>query len=389
MLNFFSRFLTNVPKSIYFLVMENSINTAELLEILKVTPPEQNIMLAGNHGIGKSQIITEYFTKKKMKVVTLFLGQMCDPGDLIGLPRYNERTGLMEFAPPYWFPTDNKPIVLFLDELNRARPEILQTIMDLALNKKLAGRPLPQGSRIVSAVNCGDEYQLTDLDPALVSRFNIYTFRPDAEDWLKWATNNNFDERLLHYIRIKPNRLDSYRLEENESSLTKTPDRRAWEKVNYILKSIPELKPLHAKILGGVVGNETALDFIATESKHERKKITGFDILEKGKAVLTLLTPFEIFEFSEIINSVFANLDALKNPSETKRTKVVKNLTDFVKWLNEKKKYEPLAYFTSLFMESEYYYAKEFIQKYCKEVIELISDFIKDYGQSQKTNGAN
>ena len=31
-----------------------------------------------------------------------------------------------------------KPIVLFLDELNRARPEILQTVMDLALNRKLA-----------------------------------------------------------------------------------------------------------------------------------------------------------------------------------------------------------------------------------------------------------
>lgn len=38
--------------------------------------------------------------------------------------------------PPYWFPVDGKPIVLFLDELNRARPEVLQTIMDLALNRK-------------------------------------------------------------------------------------------------------------------------------------------------------------------------------------------------------------------------------------------------------------
>ena len=28
-------------------------------------------------------------------------------------------------------------VALFLDELNRARPEILQTVMDLALNRKL------------------------------------------------------------------------------------------------------------------------------------------------------------------------------------------------------------------------------------------------------------
>ena len=88
-----------------------------------------------------------------MKVVSLFLGQMSDPGDLIGLPYKNEKTGNTEFMPPYWFPTDGKPIVLFLDELNRARPEVLQTIMDLALNKKLAGKQLPEGSRIISAVN--------------------------------------------------------------------------------------------------------------------------------------------------------------------------------------------------------------------------------------------
>ena len=136
-------------------------------------PAAQNIMLTGRHGIGKSQILTRYFEARGMKVVTLFLGQMSDPGDLIGLPTKNAETGKTDFMPPYWFPTDGKPVVLFLDELNRARPEVLQTIMDLALNRKLAGRSLPEGSRLISAVNDGEEYQLTDLDPALVSRFNV------------------------------------------------------------------------------------------------------------------------------------------------------------------------------------------------------------------------
>ena len=359
--------------------MENTINTTELLEVLKLTPPEQNIMLSGNHGIGKSQIITDYFTKKKMKVVVLFLGQMCDPGDLIGLPHFDETTGLTTFSPPYWFPIDGKPIVLFLDELNRARPEILQTIMDLALNKKLAGRALPEGSRIISAVNSGNEYQLTDLDPALVSRFNIYTFKPDANEWLKWAEQNGFDERIIHYIRTKPTHLDSYRLEEDESNLTKTPDRRAWEKVNDILKSIKELKPLHGKVLAGIIGNETAYDFIATESNRERIKLSGFDILEKGEAVFSGLAPVKVFEFSEIINSIFSNLDATNKLDDSKKKRYVNNLTAFVKWLNDNQKYEPLAFFTSVFMDSEFYKAKEFIQKNCTEVKDIISAFIKEY----------
>lgn len=124
-----------------------------LLEVLEETPATQNIMLMGKHGIGKSQILEKFYSEKEYKVVTLFLGQMSDPGDLIGIPHKNEETGHTEFMPPYWFPIDDTPVVLFLDELNRARPEVLQTIMDLALNRKLAGRSLPAGSRIISKGN--------------------------------------------------------------------------------------------------------------------------------------------------------------------------------------------------------------------------------------------
>lgn len=362
--------------------MQNTINTEELLEVLKVTPPEQNIMLAGKHGIGKSQIITDYFTKKKLKVVTLFLGQMSDPGDLIGLPHYDESTGLTTFSPPYWFPIDGKPIVLFLDELNRARPEILQTIMDLALNKKLAGRPLPQGSRIVSAVNAGDEYQLTDLDPALVSRFNIYTFNPSSDEWLKWAAKKGFDSRILHYIKLKPNRLDCYRVDEEESNLTKTPDRRAWEKVNDILKSIPELKPVHNKIPTGVVGELTAVDFITTESTREKNKVSALDILEKGEEVFIKLFPYQIFEYSEIIDSIFDILNSSDSiPVKTSKT-YSKNLCAFTAWLNENRKFESLAYFTSLYTDSNFEKAKAFLQTKCPEISETISQFVSNYNIS-------
>ena len=203
--------------------MNIQINTKELIRVVESTPAHQNIMLAGKHGIGKSQILTDYFTSKGERVVTLFLGQMSDPGDLIGLPHKNATTGKTEFMPPYWFPVDGKPVVLFLDELNRARPEILQTIMDLALNRCLAGRRLPEGSRIIAAVNDGDEYQLTDLDPALVSRFNIYTFAPTVADWLIWANSKGIDPRILKFVEGNENMLDSAPAEVGDSSLEKSP----------------------------------------------------------------------------------------------------------------------------------------------------------------------
>ena len=50
------------------------INISTLEYILKITPSEQNIMLVGRHGIGKSKILESYFTRQGLKVVTLFLG---------------------------------------------------------------------------------------------------------------------------------------------------------------------------------------------------------------------------------------------------------------------------------------------------------------------------
>ena len=45
------------------------INTKSLEYILKVTPAEQNIMLVGRHGIGKSKIIENYFKRNGLSFI--------------------------------------------------------------------------------------------------------------------------------------------------------------------------------------------------------------------------------------------------------------------------------------------------------------------------------
>jgi hypothetical protein len=56
---------------------------------------------------------------RSVQVVTLFLGQMSDLGDIIGLPSLDRSSAKTVFRLPWWFPKDEAPIVLFLDELNR------------------------------------------------------------------------------------------------------------------------------------------------------------------------------------------------------------------------------------------------------------------------------
>ncbi len=123
--------------------------------------------------------------------------------------------------------------MLFLDELNRARPELLQAVQDLTLNRTLAGRSLPVGSVVIAAVNQGEVYQLTDLDPALVSRFNVYEFAPSVEDWSQWANSAGVDARVRRFIQRNPQHLDGERPDDGwGDEILKTPDRRAWVRVS-------------------------------------------------------------------------------------------------------------------------------------------------------------
>ena len=352
-----------------------NITTTELLSLLDITPADQNLMLVGNHGIGKSEILTDYFSGKGMKVVPLFLGQMSDPGDLIGIPNRNDTTGKTEFMPPYWFPLDGKPVVLFLDELNRARPEVLQTIMDLALNRTLAGRKLPDGSRIISAVNAGDQYQLTDLDPALVSRFNVVTFRPTAQEWLLWAEKVGVDARVRDFIRENPMWLDKNpdAKEGADTGLDKTPDRRGWKRVSDILKTAGDISPIVTKAIAAIVGPKAASALAGSVSA--RKILSGREVLQNFEKHLPTLKGYELHQLSVVNDGIFRHLE-VENLSGQARENAKKNIDAYFTFLSKEKK-EAAAHFANLYVQGTYPKAVSFMARECQVLTMAMVMYVK------------
>lgn len=351
--------------------MAVAISVEELYGIFEATPASQNILLVGNHGIGKSRIVEDYFTSRGMKVTALFLGQMSDPGDLIGLPRLNEETGKTDFMPPYWFPTDGVPIVLFLDELNRARPEMLQTVMDLVLNRKLAGRKLPEGSRIISAVNAGEQYQVGELDPALVSRFNIYTLRPTVQDWLTWAKRSELDERVIKFISTHPDKLDS-RFDPSADSLDKSPDRRAWERVSNVLKGVKTPEPVHAKLVAGIIG---ALVASSLFDSFKESTVTGKDVVEKYPAVAGSVEAFSIESFPMLNDEILGYIDSLSAHKKKFTDQYAANLLSYLNWVKDQRR-DAYAYFINAFMSGKYKKALAAITKSTPELIVEFNQFV-------------
>ena len=321
------------------------IDTVQLLYILSHTPAEQNIMLVGAHGIGKSQILKSYYEKeKKMPLVSFFLGQMSDPGDLIGLMHKNEKNGHSEFLSPYWWPDQDEPIVLFLDELNRARPEILQSVMDLTLNRTLAGKSLPKGSIVISAINYGDQYQITDLDPSLVSRFNIYEFAPTHEDWMVWANRENIDHRVIHFIQKHPDFLDGaneFSHSDDLLELEKRPDRRAWERVSNLIKSVDRIDERYVTIIAGIVGVAASVNF--------KKSIQEISRLNPEKVLFhfntKLFNGFKLQDYILLNENIVLYLN--KDNHAKKKKKLIGNLVKYIKHLKKADFQEAVAHFAS------------------------------------------
>ena len=357
--------------------MATRIDVRELLMILELTPPDQNVLLIGRHGIGKSEILRGHFEKRSLPVVSFFLGQMSDPGALIGLMHKDEETGRSVFLPPYWWPKEDEPVVLFLDELNRARPEILQSIHELALHKTLAGKRLPAGSVVISAVNEGDQYQLTDLDPALVSRFNLYEFGPTVEDWLVWASENGVDDRVLSFIQQHDHFLDGEETTEVEvmthAGLIKTPDRRAWVKVSDFVKPIAELDELHVKAIAGMVGAAAAVAFRG--SLQETLAVTAEQVFLAFGRHRKKLDKMPLQALVVLNEQMVLWLNAGHCPDK-KKDKARENLLGYMQRLQEIGQREAVAHLVSFLQNPKFENAMTFAAE-SLEIIALLTDYVE------------
>jgi hypothetical protein len=353
------------------------LDAHELVAVLKLTPAHQNIMVVGKHGIGKSELIRDFYTQQGLAVESFFLGQMSDPGDLIGLMHKDEQTGHSVFLPPYWWPLGQAPMVLFLDELNRARPEILQVAYDLALNRRLAGKSLPPGSRVVAAINHGDEYQLTELDPALVSRFNLYEFTPTVEDWLLWAKTKGLDSRVLDFVQEQPFHLDGARTAEDLagfSDLSKTPDRRAWVRVAEFIHPHPALEALHVKAIAGMVG--TAAAIALQQYLGVTQQVTPEQVLRHWRDHQAQVKKLALHELIQLNERLLLWLHGLAQPLPAADAKtILPHLLAYLKLLKAARHTEALAHFASL-LENPKFARAMAIGSGSVEILTLLTDYI-------------
>jgi len=194
-----------------------------------VTAARFPVLLRGRHGVGKSEVVYQLATDLDLPVVERRASQMTE-GDLLGLPSTDG--AVTTWNPPAWFKTAcDEAVVLFLDEVDRATPEVRQGIFELTDSRKLAGFTLHADTIIVAAVNGGEhgaQYQVGEMDPAELDRYTVFDVEPSHEDWLDWA-KDNVDTLIWDFINQNRNHLEhTGDFEPNKVY----PSRRSWDRLN-------------------------------------------------------------------------------------------------------------------------------------------------------------
>ena len=279
-----------------------SIDFKTMLTVLPhVTDARFPVLIRGRHGIGKSSIVYQFAVENGLPVVERRASQMTE-GDLLGLPKVEGE--VTTWLPPEWLHTAcNEPVVLFLDEVDRATMEVRQGIFELCDSRKIAGQSLHPDTLIFAAVNGGEhgaQYQVGEMDPAELDRYTVFDVQPTVDDWLSWADGrvsqvvwdfiNNNHQHLEHNDDYEPNKV--------------YPSRRSWERLDNAIKGLgPKVtsSPVLYHLASSFIGFEGAVAFNDFVTNY-KSVVTPEDIIDEGRQ--ELVADFKINDHNALIESM-------------------------------------------------------------------------------------
>ena len=264
-----------------------------------VTAVRKPVLLRGRHGIGKSTVVYQYAAHLGMTVVERRASQMTE-GDLVGLPSIEDNR--TTFNPPDWFKSAcDYPVILFLDEVDRATLEVRQGIFELTDSRKLNGHVLHDDTIIFAAVNGGEhgsQYQVGEMDPAELDRWTVFDIEPSVDDWLTWAKDRDISPEVWNFINQNHDHLEH----KDDFEPNKVyPSRRSWERLDECLSAGDLFEDHNAlyHLSTAFVGFEAAVSFRDFVVNFD-KQVTVDDILNKGD--FSKVKDFDINDYSALVS---------------------------------------------------------------------------------------
>lgn len=247
-------------------------------------------LIVGESGIGKTALAKTLAKQREWSLVVID-GNLLKEGEIGGLPTVEEYTIKDEHGRVVSKKTtiyaihtklreidnlilEGKDVLLFIDEINRCEHSVQQELMNLILNREINGYKLHDKVKILAAMNPSSkygsdfDYQVVDMDAAQENRFVWLNMESDAKGWIKWASENKVDRKVIEFISTFPEHLHSI----NEDDIRATP--RSFERASKSYKLYKENKDsiprrVFLNVLRGNLGRiiaEQLMDFMESDN---------------------------------------------------------------------------------------------------------------------------
>lgn len=266
--------------------------------------------------------------------------------------------------------------VLFLDELNRSTLDTRNASMQLILEKELNDHILPyvngRQTQIVAAINPADQYQVDELDPALLDRFLHIEVEADAKAFLAWGRANGLNDIVLSYIAENPNKLHFQPEEGSKDNIGASP--RSWAKLASFVDVMDKIPAeIHFSIIKGKIGSALGSRFLTYMNNYSKT----LKIEDIEKVIKKEMKTKSIEEVGKAVNKLIENQEVIQ------KTEMAENF--FAKYINSKKSedaYPLLAYLYGLDLELRASFIKQKKEDDMKTYTKFVG-FDKDLNNKQ------
>lgn len=159
---------------------------------------KNNILIVGNPGVGKSQVL-ESMRSEKVNLITM-TGSSTIEEYVNGIPQVEEEsTGrVLEYISPKWFKEmedwsaahKDGYQILFLDEFNTADPQVLKTFLTILAERRIPtlNKSLPENVVLVAAMNPNDQNDTEKLIRPMASRFMVLEVESTLDSYDRYLT---------------------------------------------------------------------------------------------------------------------------------------------------------------------------------------------------------
>lgn len=162
------------------------------------------VLLEGPPGCGKTSLPEQLARAEGWKFYILTTS-LCEPADILGLPVRDDGADRASFAPIGVMAdvlAEDGAAVLVLDDIGHARPDVQSALWPVVFERRVGGRPLPPGVRVVLTANrATDGAGARALLSPLRSRIPaIVTILPDRAAVLRYLRERYSDELAAPWV---------------------------------------------------------------------------------------------------------------------------------------------------------------------------------------------